>query len=262
MMNGNGFPDNLAASLASAVVAINCQLAGLFPSFASICCWSTLIQRIVFTSAESIMTFLTTKSKAVFGIVLPNLPGFSLKRFTTIHTRQNNRFNPVNAVGATYLFGSKSICRVFALAVLIALQMLMRYIPKMPFATTLKTAKSCRLFTIRLDRECLTAYFAGLGNWWTSMVYQIASSTAKSTFLSVRWINIKCLSALLARFSYHGCLHSLLYHSHKRLSNGSGTTGVACVKTGRSFIGIEISEEYFRVAEKRIKEAQMQPVLL
>lgn len=43
---------------------------------------------------------------------------------------------------------------------------------------------------------------------------------------------------------------------------GSGTTGVACVKTGRNFIGIEISEEYFRMAEKRIAEAQMQPVLL
>ena len=39
---------------------------------------------------------------------------------------------------------------------------------------------------------------------------------------------------------------------------GSGTTGVACVQTGRNFIGIEISEEYFKIAEKRIKEAQLQ----
>ena len=39
---------------------------------------------------------------------------------------------------------------------------------------------------------------------------------------------------------------------------GSGTTGVACVQTGRNFIGIEISEEYFRIAEKRIAEAQQQ----
>ena len=42
---------------------------------------------------------------------------------------------------------------------------------------------------------------------------------------------------------------------------GSGTTGVACVKTGRRFIGIEIEEKYFRIAEKRIAEAQMQPLL-
>ena len=42
---------------------------------------------------------------------------------------------------------------------------------------------------------------------------------------------------------------------------GSGTTGVACVQTGRNFIGIEISEEYFDIAIKRIKEAQAQPSL-
>ena len=42
---------------------------------------------------------------------------------------------------------------------------------------------------------------------------------------------------------------------------GSGTTGVACVKTGRRFIGIEIHEPYFDIAVKRISEAQMQPRL-
>ena len=42
---------------------------------------------------------------------------------------------------------------------------------------------------------------------------------------------------------------------------GSGTTGVACVKTGRKFIGIEIDEGYFDIAVKRISEAQMQPRL-
>jgi hypothetical protein len=39
---------------------------------------------------------------------------------------------------------------------------------------------------------------------------------------------------------------------------GSGTTGVACVQTGRDFIGIEIDPGYFAIAEKRIKEAQAQ----
>ena len=33
---------------------------------------------------------------------------------------------------------------------------------------------------------------------------------------------------------------------------GSGTTGVACVNLNRSFIGIELSEEYFKIAEQRI----------
>ena len=39
---------------------------------------------------------------------------------------------------------------------------------------------------------------------------------------------------------------------------GSGTTGVACVQTGRKFIGIEIDPGYFDIAKKRISEAQLQ----
>lgn len=42
---------------------------------------------------------------------------------------------------------------------------------------------------------------------------------------------------------------------------GSGTTGVACVKTGRSFIGVEIDEGYFNVACERIRKAYAQPSL-
>lgn len=37
---------------------------------------------------------------------------------------------------------------------------------------------------------------------------------------------------------------------------GSGTTGVACVNTNRNFIGIEITDEYFDIAKKRILEAR------
>ena len=36
---------------------------------------------------------------------------------------------------------------------------------------------------------------------------------------------------------------------------GSGTTGVACVKLGRKFIGCEISREYFDIAVRRIESA-------
>jgi len=39
---------------------------------------------------------------------------------------------------------------------------------------------------------------------------------------------------------------------------GSGTTGVACVQTGRKFIGIEIDPGYFEIAKKRISETQLQ----
>lgn len=37
---------------------------------------------------------------------------------------------------------------------------------------------------------------------------------------------------------------------------GSGSTGVACVNTGRNFIGMELDKNYFEIAKKRIEEAQ------
>ena len=36
---------------------------------------------------------------------------------------------------------------------------------------------------------------------------------------------------------------------------GSGSTGVACINTNRNFIGYELDEKYFEIAEKRINEA-------
>ena len=40
---------------------------------------------------------------------------------------------------------------------------------------------------------------------------------------------------------------------------GSGTTLVACAKMGRKGIGIELNEEYFNIACKRVEEAYKQP---
>jgi hypothetical protein len=42
---------------------------------------------------------------------------------------------------------------------------------------------------------------------------------------------------------------------------GSGTTGVAAVKAGRSFIGIEINPAYFDLACRRISDAISRPDL-
>jgi DNA modification methylase len=42
---------------------------------------------------------------------------------------------------------------------------------------------------------------------------------------------------------------------------GSGTTGVACAKLGRKFIGIELEPKYFDIACKRIDDAYRQPRL-
>jgi DNA modification methylase len=41
---------------------------------------------------------------------------------------------------------------------------------------------------------------------------------------------------------------------------GSGTTGEACVRTGRRFIGIEIDRGYFDIARARIEQAQREMV--
>ena len=40
---------------------------------------------------------------------------------------------------------------------------------------------------------------------------------------------------------------------------GSGTTGAACAKMGRKFIGIELDEKYFDIACERISKAYAQP---
>ena len=36
---------------------------------------------------------------------------------------------------------------------------------------------------------------------------------------------------------------------------GSGTTGVVAKKSNRNFVGIELNEEYYKIAEERIQEA-------
>ena len=39
---------------------------------------------------------------------------------------------------------------------------------------------------------------------------------------------------------------------------GSGTTGVACVRLGKKFVGCELNEPYFDIAIRRIEAAQRQ----
>ena len=60
----------------------------------------------------------------------------------------------------------------------------------------------------------------------------------------------KAFSTIIQRFELTGAILDPFM--------GSGTTGVACVQTGRNFIGIEIDPGYFEIAKKRIEQAQLQ----
>lgn len=42
---------------------------------------------------------------------------------------------------------------------------------------------------------------------------------------------------------------------------GSGSTGIACVRTNRNFIGIELEKNYFDIAKDRIEKEQMKEKL-
>ena len=37
---------------------------------------------------------------------------------------------------------------------------------------------------------------------------------------------------------------------------GSGSTGVACIRTKRNFIGIELDATYFEISKKRLSEEE------
>jgi DNA modification methylase len=62
---------------------------------------------------------------------------------------------------------------------------------------------------------------------------------------------IKVMEWMVSRVSLSG-------HSVLDPFMGSGTTGVACVNLGRSFIGIELDPGYFDIAVKRITDAHKQ----
>lgn len=95
------------------------------------------------------------------------------------------------------------------------------------------------------------------------------------------WTNIKRNSVKLLTYEYNGligkreervhptqkpyevmrwCIEKLPKGGQTILDPfmGSGTTGVACAKLGRKFIGIEIEPKYFDIACKRIEDAYAQ----
>jgi site-specific DNA-methyltransferase (adenine-specific) len=62
----------------------------------------------------------------------------------------------------------------------------------------------------------------------------------------------------VALYEYLICTYANEGETVLDMTMGSGTTMIACLKTGRNGIGIEIDPGYYAIAERRIKEAQMQ----
>lgn len=79
--------------------------------------------------------------------------------------------------------------------------------------------------------------------------------------------DVLCFSNIIGKSAVHStqkpvdlCEYLIKTHSDEGdivLDNtmGSGTTGVACINTNRKFIGIELDENYFNIAQNRIQQA-------
>jgi len=98
---------------------------------------------------------------------------------------------------------------------------------------------------IAFIRDTQQAYLATGRDWFiANTAGMLRERTAHPTPRS-----LDVMKYLLGMFGWHTILDPFM---------GSGTTGVACVQTGRNFIGIEIDPTYYAIAEKRIAEAQLQ----
>jgi len=104
-----------------------------------------------------------------------------------------------------------------------------------------------------------------------------------SNFGLVLWYGEKCYRRFMDRIdsALHSTIDEFSHPSPKEISHyrqlvvmfspeggtvcdpftGSGTTGVACIRTGRRFIGIEISRDYCEIAVKRMERELSQPRL-
>lgn len=108
---------------------------------------------------------------------------------------------------------------------------------------TMPTFSDCELMWTNIDRKSvklLTYEFNGLIGKREARVHP-----TQKPYEVMRW-----------------CIERLPKDSGKTICDpfmGSGTTGVACVKLGRKFIGIEIDEGYFNIACERIQKAYDQP---
>lgn len=80
---------------------------------------------------------------------------------------------------------------------------------------------------------------------WTQNVWQIAGASRKE---HVAPFPLELPLRVIRLYSFHG---DIVFDPFM----GSGTTGVACAMTERSFIGCEIDPGYFQISQNRIQQA-------
>ena len=134
-------------------------------------------------------------------------------------------------------------------------------------------------------REISTSQIIWGGNYFALPVSQgffvwdkVQPEDFSSAMCEQAWTNIRTPAKLFRRHvvSYtknhptqkplelmRWCINQLPYDARLILDPfmGVGTTGVACVKAGKRFIGVEIDPDYFRIACKLISAAYEQPDL-
>ena len=145
------------------------------------------------------------------------------------------------------------------------------------FNQILLSAKNCVIFGGNYFTDLLP-----VGRHW--FVWDKRNTMPSFSDCELAWSNIDKKSVKLLTYEYNGllgrreervhptqkpyevmrwCIEKLPKPSDVILDPfmGSGTTGVACAKMGREFIGIEKDAKYFDIACERIRDAYRQPDL-
>ena len=100
---------------------------------------------------------------------------------------------------------------------------------------------------VEVDRKAKDEYFPSVFNLWDGNKYKSNILKYKKDYDGYHPTQkpVALLEDLIKTFSNEG-------DTVVDLTMGSGSTGVACKNTGRNFIGVELDEEYFKIATERI----------
>ena len=114
---------------------------------------------------------------------------------------------------------------------------------------------------IEISRECSRTEITGgkksvlkekfLTKWYPKNIIQVSNANSSNKSVHPTQKPTELLEYLIKTYTLED-------ETVLDFTMGSGTTGVACMNTGRKFIGIEIDHEYYKIAEKRIEESKFE----